>query len=187
MSEPELLKGCQRNDPKSQTALYNLYKSRLMGVCRRYAKNTTEAQDILQEAFIRIFTNINELKDEKAVAAWMRKVVANTAVNYYRANLKRQQSVDYETVEKPNDDQWRNYWELMSRLSTEQIVQLIHALPDGYRMVFNLCVIDGYDHAEIAVMLGISENTSRSQLFKAREMLRKKLKELGIVNYEKHA
>lgn len=182
MSEQELLKGCQRNNAKSQSALYNLYKSRLMGVCRRYAKNATEAEDILQEAFVKVFKNIAEIKEEKALAAWMRKIVANTAINYYHANLKHQQSTDLESVEPHSE----NYWESMSRLSTEEIVRLIGTLPDGYRMVFNLYVIDGYGHAEIAAMLGISENTSRSQLFKAREMLKKKLKDIGIVNYEKH-
>jgi len=182
MSEKELIIGCQQNDSKSQTAFYHKYKGRLMGVCRRYARNTAEAEDILQEAFIKIFKNIAEIRNPEAILAWLRKIVTNTAINYYRTKTIYQQTTDYEVITHSNDE----YWQLMAHLSTEEITRLINALPDGYRMVFNLYVIDGYDHAEIAQMLDISENTSRSQLFKAREVLKKKLKELGIVSYEKH-
>lgn len=183
MSEKELIKGCQRHEAKAQTALYHTYKGRLMGICRRYAKNTTEAEDILQEAFIKIFKNIAEVRDENAAVGWMKRVVTNTAINYYRSNVRYWQMEDYQSVEQSNGD----YWDMMAHLSNEEILKLIHALPDGYRMVFNLYVIDGYDHAAIAQMLDISENTSRSQLFKARDMLKKKLNELGIHTYEKHA
>ncbi len=183
MSDQELLHGCQRNDSKAQTAFYQKYKGRLMGICRRYARTTAEAEDILQESFIKIFRNITEVRNPDAIGGWLRKIVTNTSLNYYRSQLHYQQTTDYEEILHSNDD----YLQLLSHLSNEEIVKLINALPDGYRMVFNLYIIDGYDHAEIARMLEISENTSRSQLFKAREVLKKKLNELGIVNYEKQA
>ena len=154
-----------------------------MGICRRYAKNAAEAEDILQEAFVKIFRSIGDVRNPETVVAWMKKIVAHTALNYYRSGLPQNQLTDYDEVTQPNDD----YWQLMEQLSTEEILSLIHTLPDGYRVIFNLYVIDGYDHAEIAQFMGISENTSRSQLFKARDLLKKKLKEMGIVNYEKHA
>ncbi|MDJ1466217.1 RNA polymerase sigma factor [Cytophagaceae bacterium DM2B3-1] len=180
MSDKELILGCQQNDPKSQTAFYQKYKGRLMGICRRYAKNPEEAEDILQESFIKIFRSIAEIRNPDAIVGWMKRIVTNTALNYYRSQLHYPQTVDYQDISHSNDD----YWKLMAQLSNEEIVKVINTLPDGYRIVFNLYVIDGYDHAEIGQMLGISENTSRSQLFKARDVLKKKLKELGIVNYE---
>jgi RNA polymerase sigma factor (sigma-70 family) len=183
MSDKELIQGCQRSEPKAQTALYQKYKGRLMGICRRYAKSTDEAEDILQDSFIKIFRSIADVRNPDALGAWLKRVVTNTSLNYYRSQLHYPQTIDYEDLSHSNDD----YWQMLSHFSNEEILKLIHALPDGYRMVFNLYVIDGYEHAEIANMLGISENTSRSQLFKARETLKKKLNELGIVNYEKRA
>jgi len=183
MSDQELLHGCQQNNARYQTAFYHRYKGRLMGICRRYARTTAEAEDILQEAFIKIFRSITEIRNPEAIGAWMKRIVTHTAINYYRSGIQYQQTADYEELTHSNDA----YWQLMDHLSTEEILTLIHSLPDGYRMVFNLYVIDGYDHAEIAQLASISENTSRSQLFKARELLKKKLKELGIMNYEKHA
>ncbi len=183
MSEQEIFEGCQQNRPRAQTALYQLYKGRLMGICRRYAKNTTEAEDILQEAFIKIFRSVADVHKPEALGAWMKRVVTYTAINYYRSQLKHWQTKDLDTVVASNND----YWQMMAHLSTEEILAFIQTLPDGYRMVFNLYIIDGYDHAEIASMLSISEATSRSQLFKARDYLKKKLKEIGIVRYEQQA
>ncbi len=181
INEQDLVRACQRNDRKAQTAFYNMYKGKLMGVCRRYARSKEEAEDIYQEAFVKIFNNIKSLEKPEAVGAWVRKTVIHTAINYYHANLKFQQNTDYETVVLSNDD----YPNILATLSNEDLLALIHQLPDGYRMVFNLYVIDGYNHNEIGQMLGISENTSKSQLSRAKELLRKQLKKLGIVSYER--
>ena len=182
LADKDLLLACQCHDPKSQVVFYDRYKARLMGISRRYAKNIPEAEDILQEAFIRIFQNLHQIKNPEAILAWAKKTVTHTAINYYRANLKFNYLSEDEGLEQPNGE----YAELMSQLSTEEILKFIQELPDGYRLIFNLCIVDGYDHAEIAQMLGISAGTSRSQLFKARELLRKKLRAAGIENYEKH-
>ncbi|WP_044171809.1 RNA polymerase sigma factor [Flectobacillus major] len=181
INEQELVRACQRNDRKAQTAFYNMYKGKLMGVCRRYARSKEEAEDIYQEAFVKIFNNIKSLEKPEAVGAWVRKTVIHTAINFYHSNLKFQQNTDYEAVVLSNDD----YPNILAALSNEDLLALIHQLPDGYRMVFNLYVIDGYNHVEIGNMLGISENTSKSQLSRAKELLRKQLKKLGIVSYER--
>jgi RNA polymerase sigma factor (sigma-70 family) len=181
LNEQELVKACQKNDRKAQTAFYNMYKSKLMGVCRRYTRTPDEAEDIYQEAFVKIFNNIHTLENPKAVAAWVRKTVIHTAINYYHANLKFQQNTDYDNIVLSNDD----YPNLLANLSSEDLLKLINQLPDGYRMVFNLYIIDGYNHAEIGELLGVSENTSKSQLSRAKELLRKQLKQMGIVSYER--
>ncbi len=180
-NEQELVRACQRNDRKAQTAFYNLYKGKLMGVCRRYARTREESEDIYQEAFVKIFNNIHTLEKIEAVGSWVRKTVVHTAINYYHANLKFQQNTDYENVILSNDDH-TNVW---ASLSNEELLAVIRQLPDGYRVVFNLYVIDGYSHNEISDMLNISESTSKSQLSRAKEQLRKHLKQMGIVNYER--
>ncbi len=182
INEQELVKACQNNDRKAQTAFYNLYKGKLMGVCRRYTRTPDEAEDIYQEAFVKIFNNIQSLEKVGAVGAWVRKTVIHTAINYYHANLKFQNNTDYDNILLSNDD----YPNVLAGLSNEELLTLINQLPDGYRMVFNLYVIDGYSHAEIAELLGVSENTSKSQLSRAKELLRKQLKPMGIISYERN-
>jgi RNA polymerase sigma factor (sigma-70 family) len=181
INEQHLVKASKNNDRKAQTAFYNLYKGKLMGVCRRYTRTPDEAEDIYQEAFVKIFNNIHTLEKAGAVGAWVRQTVIRTAINYYHANLKFQQNTDYENTVLSNDD----YPNLLANLSNEELLTLINQLPDGYRMVFNLYVIDGYSHAEIGQMLGVSENTSKSQLSRAKELLRKQLKPMGIISYER--
>ena len=182
INEQELVKACQNNDRKAQTAFYNLYKGKLMGICRRYTRTPDEAEDIYQEAFVKIFKNIHSLEKAGAVGAWVRKTVIHTAINYYHANLKFQNNTDYDNILLSNDD----YPNVLAGLSNEELLALINQLPDGYRMVFNLYVIDGYSHAEIGELLGVSENTSKSQLSRAKEMLRKQLKPMGIISYERN-
>ena len=182
INEQELVKACQNNDRKAQTAFYNLYKGKLMGVCRRYTRTPDEAEDIYQEAFVKIFNSIHALEKAGAVGAWVRKTVIHTAINYYHANLKFQNNTDYDNILLSNDD----YPNVLAGLSNEELLTLINQLPDGYRMVFNLYVIDGYSHAEIAELLGVSESTSKSQLSRAKELLRKQLKPMGIISYERN-
>ena len=179
--EQELLKGCQQKDPKAQTAFYNRYRSKLMGVCMRYAKSEEDAEDIFQDAFIKIFKNIDSIQKIEAVNSWVKQVVVNTAINHYHANLKFKQNTDYEDVYVANND----HLEIVASMGTEDLLGIINELPDGYRVVFNMYVIDGYNHLEIGERLGISENTSKSQLSRAKDSLRKKLKGIGIESYEK--
>jgi RNA polymerase sigma-70 factor (ECF subfamily) len=179
----ELVKACQRQDSSAQTAFYDLYKSKLLGVCARYAKTGTEAEDIFQEALIKVFKSINDLKDINLVASWVKSIVIRTAINYYHRTTKIEQlhsSVDDMHSEIKTED----YTRIINQMDMEVLLGVINSLPDGYRIVVNLFLIDGFSHKEISEMLNITESTSRSQFFKGRNLLIKKLEKKGITHYE---
>jgi RNA polymerase sigma-70 factor (ECF subfamily) len=136
-----------------------------------------EAEDIFQEAFIKIFNKINDLQKPDSVEYWVKSLVVRTAIDHYRQNNKDRQFVDYEAIENQGDADIG----VISQLSHEEIVAAINQLPDGYRMVVNMYLIDGYEHNEIAKILQISEGTSKSQLSRAKVHLRKTLQEMGVV------
>jgi RNA polymerase sigma factor (sigma-70 family) len=174
-NEKELVIACQRKDPKAQTAFYNLYKGRLLGVCRRYARTVAEAEDIFQEAFIKIFNNLHTLEKIESVSAWVKSLVVRTAIDHYRNTSHEREQVGYDNViEHPEED-----FDIFSSMGREQILGVINSLPDGYRVVINLYLIDGFTHVEIAEMLNISEGTSKSQLSRGRELLKKELIKVG--------
>lgn len=179
----EQLDQCKKNHAGAQRALYYLFKARIMGLCRRYTKNREEAEDVFQETFIRVFQNIYQLNDIDHLAPWIKRIAVNTAVNYYHKNKRHHHYADYPEQDNRNDD----YELMLSQLNDETILDLINELPDGYRVVFNLNVVEGYSHAEIAELLKISEVTSRSQLNRAKQTLKNKLKALGVLKYEKYA
>jgi RNA polymerase sigma factor (sigma-70 family) len=174
-NEKDLVIACQRNDPKAQTAFYNLYKGRLLGVCRRYARTVAEAEDIFQEAFIKIFKNIHSLEKIESVNYWVKSLVVRTAIDHYRHTSHEREQVGYDSViEHPEED-----FNIFSSMDREQILGVINSLPDGYRVVINLYLIDGFTHAEIADLLNISEGTSKSQLSRGKELLKKELMKVG--------
>ncbi len=173
---------CKSGDRKAQRELYDLYKSRLMGVCRRYASSREEAQDVLQESFIKIFTKINQLDSSEAMESWMIRITINTAVDYYHKN-KRYTFSAIETADSQNND----HELILSNIGDEFLIKTINGLPDGCRVVFNLFVVEGYSHAEIAGILKISESTSRSQLVYAKTILKEKLNAVGVLRYERYA
>lgn len=182
-SLPDLVLACQRQEPSAQTAFYDRYKSKLLGVCVRYAKTKAEAEDIFQEGFIKVFKSLNEVRDLGAIDSWVKAVVIRTAINYYNRTTKEQQlhsSLDNVQYEQESDD----YARIIDQLNVEVLLDLISQLPDGYRMIINLHLIDGYTHSEIAQMLSISDGTSRSQYLRGRNLLMKKLQEKGITQYE---
>ncbi|WP_111626808.1 RNA polymerase sigma factor [Larkinella arboricola] len=180
MSEIELLQACQRHDGRAQTALYELHKGRMMGLCRRYARSQQEAEDMFHEGFIRIFQQIHTVEQPARLIHWMKRVMVNTAINWYHKHHHEQFETDYEEAwETSNTD----HTDLLARISTEELLMLVQDLADGYRMVFNLYVIDGYSHLEIARMMGISEGTSKSQLARAKDVLKQKLKKMGVFSY----
>jgi RNA polymerase sigma factor (sigma-70 family) len=179
----EQLDQCKENHAGAQRALYYLFKSRVMGLCRRYTKNREEAEDVFQEAFIRVFQNIKQLNDIGNLTPWIKRIAVNAAVNYYHKQKRHHHYSDYLDYDNQNDD----YELMVSQLDDEALIGLINDLPDGYRLVFNLNVVEGYSHAEIGDMLNISEVTSRSQLNRAKQTLKNKLKALGVLKYEKYA
>jgi len=173
---------CQQHDAKAQWQLYELYRAKVMGACRRYTKNKEEAEDVFQETFVRVFQNIFQLNDLNRLEQWMMRTAVNTAVNYYHKNKRHQHAEERNGYHHQNEE----YELILSHFSDEILIKLINELPEGYRMVFNLHEVEGYSHAEIAELLQISEVTSRSQLTRAKQTLKNKLKAFGIVKYEKY-
>ena len=162
------------NTDKAKELLYKHFAPRMYGICLRFAGNQMEADDILQEAFIKIFTKLKDFRNEGSLEGWIRRTIINTAINFYRRNLKYATMNDLEGVEKPDNNQA----DIHDKISHDDLLRLINELPNGYRTVFNLNVIEGYTHKEIGKMLNISDNTSKSQLTRARTALQQKIKKL---------
>lgn len=182
-TKTQLVAACIKQDPTAQTMLYNLYKSKLLGICYRYAKTSSEAEDIFQEALVKVFQNLDTLQNPEALDSWVKSIVIRTAINYYNRTTKlfeMESEIDERYDNVPSDD----FESILSRIDIENIVKVINKLPRGYRLVINLYLIDGYSHAEIGEMLSISEGTSRSQFSKGKDALVKKLLLSGITQYE---
>ena len=172
MTEEQLIKACIRENAASQKELFVRYSSRMLGVCYRYARSPADAEDILQDAFIKVFDKLHQFKFEGSFEGWIRKVVVNTALKKYSVQRYEKEITGYEINDK---DESAADAVAYSHLSHKELMQLIMQLPDGYRIIFNLYVIEGYQHDEIAEMLGIQPGTSRSQLVKARNLLQKQI------------
>ncbi|SHH61661.1 RNA polymerase sigma-70 factor, ECF subfamily [Chryseolinea serpens] len=178
--EDELIKGCLRRDRNAQKLLYDTYSSKMYGLCYRYVKDVMEAEDILVTAFMKVFDKIAQFKSEGSFEGWIRRIVVNEALTY----LRRHRSMYLET-ELEQADREPDYNSLSDHLEAEDLLKMIQELPTGYRIVFNLYAIDGYSHKEIAEQLGISENTSKSQLSRARTYLQKVLQDKDWVENKK--
>jgi RNA polymerase sigma-70 factor (ECF subfamily) len=153
-----------------------------MGICLRYARSSEDADDIFQDGFIKIFNKIESVQSAETLAGWMRRVMVNQAINYYRATQK-QAAMHVDVQEVNVADQ--HYTDVLDNLDNKTLTELVQELPEGYRLVFNLYVVDGYSHKEISEMLEVSIGTSKSQLHAGRQMLKKKLLSMGITKYEK--
>jgi len=169
-----IIDGCKAGKQKEFRKLYNFYASPMLSVCYRYSRNMADAEDILQEGFIKVFRKIKEFKGSGSFEGWLRRIMVNTAINHYKANLKHSFHHEYndEMHDKAGEMNLSEKVFIEKEVSQEQILSLVQDLPDGYRMVFNMYVLDGLNHKEIAQDLGISENTSKTQLFKARRTLK---------------
>jgi RNA polymerase sigma factor (sigma-70 family) len=176
-----IIEGCVAGKRSAQSDLYHKYSGVMLSICLRYAQNRDEAEDILQEAFLKIFQNISSYRKEGSFEGWMKRVIINHALNYYRKNRKMPFLEDIESINETdimdNDEQSGSH----APVSAEKLIALIQLLPPGYRMVFNLYVFEEFSHKEISEALNISENTSKTQLLKARRMLRKKLFDLNLM------
>ena len=161
-----------RNDKKAQEAFYQQLALKMYGVCLRFALDKDDAADILQDGFIRVFVHLKDFRGEGSLEGWVRRTIVNTAINYYNKKIKQGVKTDLDQVKDTN--QTRSL--VVENMSTRELLNMINELPDGYRTVFNLNIIEGYTHKEIGEMLGISENTSKSQLSRARASLQKRLK-----------
>lgn len=165
-----LIQGCIRKERSSQESLYKNFYGYALSICFRYARDHDEAIEILNDGFLKVFTNIENHNQEKSFKAWLRKIMINTALDHYRKQARRPFMDDLEMIQQiPYGS------DIINQLTYEEILQLIQFLPTAYRTCFNLYVIDGYNHEEIAEMLNISSGTSKSNLAKARMHLRKLL------------
>lgn len=170
--EDEIIKGCLKRERTAQQQLFDLYSSKMYGLCYRYVKHAMEAEDILVTAFTKIFDRIEQFKGEGSFEGWIRRIMVNEALTYLRKSRTMYLETDLEKADREPD-----YEQLGDHLEAEDLLKMIQELPAGYRLVFNMYAIDGYSHKEIAEQLGISENTSKSQLSRARVYLQKMLAE----------
>lgn len=164
--ERSLIEGCLKGHESYHFELYKRYAGKMLVVCKRYAGNKQEAEDFLQEAFIKVFEKLKTFNHTGSLEGWVRRVVVHTSLNKLRSRKLYADIPDEAPIEDANAP------DALNEMSEKELLLLINALPQGYRTVFNMYAIDGYDHAEIAEMLGINEGTSRSQLAKARGWLK---------------
>jgi RNA polymerase sigma factor (sigma-70 family) len=171
--ESDLLRGCLNGDRRAQESLYKQYSGKMYAVCLRYAKDADEAQDILQEGFIKVFNSLEKFRNEGSFEGWIRRIFVNTSIEQYRKAHNKQHFVDSEELEVED-----KAITAMSKLAEKDVIMLIQQLSPGYRQVFNMYVIEGFSHKEIADVLGINEGTSKSQLARAKQMLQKKIESI---------
>jgi RNA polymerase sigma factor (sigma-70 family) len=174
-NDEEILRECIKNNRKAQRLLYEKYAPALLGICIRFTRNRDEAEDILQEGFIKIFFNISNFKGKCSLMSWMRRIVINTAITMYHRNLKHQHHYDVEDFRERNIGE-SDIGEI--EFTRAELFNVIKELPAGYRMVFNLYAVEGYKHKEIAKKLEIDINTSKSQYSRAKKLIQFKLSEL---------
>ncbi len=170
-----LLEGCKQGQRKVQELLYRSLASKMYQICLRYAHNTSEAEDIMQIGFVKVFKQVNNFRGEGSFEGWIRRVMVNTAIESYRKRCK-----SLEMQAQPLEEAYvleQGTFD-MNQLEVKDLLQLIQELPDGYRMVFNLYAIEGYSHREIAELLGVTEGASKSQLSRARTWLKNRLIQL---------
>ncbi|HOY27459.1 MAG TPA: RNA polymerase sigma factor [Flavobacteriales bacterium] len=177
-NERELVQGCLGGDRRCQETLYTRYARRMYAVCLRYARHQLEAQDLMQEGFIRVFEKLSAFRMEGSLEGWIRRIMVHTAINQYRKKSFQQERFGMENLpESPVESL------ALDNLGEQELMKLIAELPDGYRHVFNLYAIEGFDHAEIAAMLGCGESTSRSQLSKARSYLQARIERKEVLHH----
>lgn len=178
MAEKQIISGCQQYKKSSQFELVKRYSGMLMTVCRRYVKDESSAKDILQESLIIILEKIEQYDGRGSFEGWMRTITVRQSLSWLRKQAAKRESQLIEL----NNEQFVDPT-VFEQLEKEEIIRLIQTLPEGYRTVFNMNIIEGYPHKEIAALLGITESASRSQLSRAKTLLRKKLQRINNKNY----
>jgi RNA polymerase sigma factor (sigma-70 family) len=167
MTEEQMLQGCLKKDASTQEVLYNRFSPRMLGVCYRFARNREDAEDMMQEGFIKVFSQIHQFRGQGALEGWIRRIIVHTCINTLKKNKKFSDTVDlfHASTLHLNENN------IPSLMQAKQVVECIRLLPLGYRTVLNLYAIEGYSHREIASILDIEESTSRSQYTRAKSML----------------
>ena len=167
-----IINNCKNNNAKAQMQLYNLYCQAMLNVAFRYTKDRFIAEDVMQEAFIKAFKNINNYKNEVAFGAWLKKIVINQSIDFIKKKKLELVAINEEVFKVENE----NDWNVDSLISIDKIVEFINTLKDKYRLVLTLYLIEGYDHKEISEILNITENTSRTHLLRGKNQLKEALK-----------
>ncbi len=170
--EADLIKGCLNGDSKMQEELYKRFAPKMYAVCLRYSNNAENAQDLLQEGFIKIFRNLNRFRGDGSFEGWIRRIFVNTSIEYFRKKTNL-----FSITEKEDLVVEDSSLNALDRLAEKDIILLVQELSPGYRTVFNLYAIEGYSHKEIGTMLNINEGTSKSQLARAKSILKKKVEQ----------
>nr|WP_316812098.1 sigma-70 family RNA polymerase sigma factor [Pedobacter heparinus] len=177
----ELLEGCRAGNRKMQEALYRQTSAVMLAVCMRYVKDRATAEDVLQTGYIKVFQKLQEYRGDGSLEGWIRRIMVNTAIENYRKNLR---SINMVPIDDAFDQPATGFD--FSRLGMQDLLTIIQKLADGYRLVFNMYAIEGYSHKEIGAALGISEGASKSQLSRARAILREEIIKMEGMDYAKH-
>jgi RNA polymerase sigma-70 factor (ECF subfamily) len=167
----QLIKGCLKQSRSAQKIIYQTFYGFAMGICLRYASNRYDASEILNKGFLKVFTSINRYDHRSAFKVWLGEIMVNTSIGHYSNNIKTASFDDLDAAERTTKEEWAN-----TKLSYDDLLMKVQELSPGYRIVFNLYVIEGYSHEQISKMLNINIRTSESNLFKAR----RKLKEMFL-------
>jgi RNA polymerase sigma factor (sigma-70 family) len=173
-SDQEFIKGCASGDRAVQKALYERYCRKMMAVCLRYAGSEEEAEDILQEGFVKVFKNIHTFRGESRLDTWIARIMINTSLNHQRHKMYLIPLIAEEDIAASETEEVS-----LAEFHLAELIAIVQSLPDGCRLVFNLFAIEGYSHKEIAKMAGISEGTSKSQYNRAKNLLRIRINEPG--------
>ncbi|NID10395.1 RNA polymerase sigma factor [Fibrivirga algicola] len=173
LSESQLVVALQRGEARAQKITYERYATKMMAVCLRYVANQADAEDVLIESFMRVFERVSQYRNEGSFEGWVRRIMVTESLMFLRKNKSLRKEIPIDNVVEEPDYQWAD-----ENLQTDDLLRLVAQLPDGYRTVFNLYAIEGYSHAEIAALTGISEGTSKSQLSRARALLQQKVRTL---------
>lgn len=176
MNEADLITGCIKRDPSCQKELFLRYSGKMMTVCKRYSKNSADAEDIMQDGFIRLFQHLHQYKSKGSFEGWMRKIFVNCALKKYTVKRFEKEQTGIDHIGPIAMDPG-----IIDTLSEKELINLIQKLPEGYRIVFNMYVIEGFSHKEIAEKLEINEATSRTQLLKARKQLQRKIAKMQSI------
>lgn len=167
-ADEQLIEGCRKGERSAQRNLYEKYSRRLFGICMRYCDSREEAEEILQEGMLKVFQKIEAFKGDGSLESWMKKIMVNTALDHYRKSKHREQETEWQ-------DHINISSEELTDLKAKDLLTVVMKLPKGFRTVFNLYAVEGYNHGEIGKMLGISEGTSKSQYARARAQIIKML------------